>query len=284
MPVKRKSGEAIGTMRTKLALALVASATAATAAVAVTSVAAAGAGTTPHSRLHHRTIQAVKATKMTGPNDYASAATKFSNVPDSGFGSNSANSSDVNYWGIDNYTQVTTLRLIGSVPVSTSGCGSWSACYEWQASVRDSGTTTTIPNGAGKLAAGLDPGTGTAPEQVKETIKYSGGSSDIVFYASSDKAYGNLVPRSENDDYNTNPSDQTNPFPFVAPFFAPGAHVESVADITNDGYWSWTYTLPQGGDAACPHYGPVTWTDAWDVPQPVSGDIYAENSTDCPSS
>jgi hypothetical protein len=263
-------------------IGLVLTASAAGAALAMAGAATAGASTTPHGQLHAGKVPTANVTKVHGKHGYARATTKFTNVPDSGdYGG---------YWAVDNYTQVTTVRLVGKVAATTSGCGAaWSACYEWKASVADSGTTTTIPGkskGAKAIGSpGFDPRTGTVQEWVAEKIKYSGGSPSVIFYASRDKAYASLVPKSENDNYNTNPdqSGATNPFPFVNRFFAKGTGIESVADM-NDGHWSWTYTLRKGGDSSCRSYGPATWTDAWDVAAADSGDIYAYGKGGCPAS
>jgi hypothetical protein len=209
--------------------------------------------------------------------DRATATTRFINVPDSGYYGGT--------WGIDNFTQRTIVRLIGKVSTSTPGCGTtWTRCYEWTANVRDIGTTTTIPDGAGPLPPGLDPRTGTVPEMVTETLSFRGGSPNVVFFASSNMAYGYLVPRFENADYNTTPTDADNPFPYVVRFFRPGTGITPINGTGwSNGYWSWTYILAAGGDRECPSYGPATWTDAWNIAAADSGNIYAYDTSHCPA-
>jgi hypothetical protein len=209
--------------------------------------------------------------------DQATATTIFRNVPDSGYyGGN---------WAVDNFMQRTTVRLIGSVSTSTPGCGTtWTRCYAWTADVRDIGTTTTIPDGAGPLTPGFDPRTGTVPEKVTETLSFRGGSPNVVFFANTNKAYGYLVPRAENAMYNTAPTDERNPFPYVARFFPIGTGITPINGTGwSNGYWLWTYTLPAGGDSQCPSYGPVTWTDGWNIAAADSGNIYAYDASTCPA-
>jgi hypothetical protein len=207
---------------------------------------------------------------------FATATTTFTNVPDSGYYGGD--------WGVDNYKQTTTVTLVEQVADSNCPAGAVH-CYLWEASVSDTGTTTTIgPDGvdSGKLPAGFDPNTGTVENEAVFSVNFSGGSPNVEFYANKSTVRASRVPTSENDNYNANPTNKRNPFPFVNRFFKQkGLLITPVADMS-DGNWSFTYS---GTDPQCTSAGTQTWTDAYNetAEAPSNGDIIAYSASTCPT-
>ncbi len=221
-----------------------------------------------------------QAADAAGKTVTVTAVTAISDRPDSGYGTGT-------YLANDYFTRTATITLVGEV--SLSFCGgktSTGHCYHWTGQVTDTaGRFVTVPGigspGYGGLNGGKDPLIGVAATgTMSGGIKYD-------FYSSFRSVLASLVPKTENDLGNIANVTGRRPthawvlqfFGAPATFWVSGSATPTTSVDTTGG---WSYTLPFGADAQCPHLG-SQWVDAspgWGN-NAADGNILAPTSAHC---
>jgi Ricin-type beta-trefoil lectin domain len=145
------------------------------------------------------------------------ATTTFHAHPDSG---------NHGTWADDDFTRVATLTYVGIEPTLTNCGATAKSCFDWVATISDTGTFFAI-SGASSPQAG-----------VSETGSPSGpfkGGSNVTFYSSSISASATGVPTTITG---AGPVSTTD---WVEQFFPTGTTFGAGPTLTN---WSWAYSNP----------------------------------------
>jgi hypothetical protein len=175
-----------------------------------------------------------------------SASTAISARPDSG--------SQGNTWALDTFTRKATLHFVGEVPLSNCG-GSTSTghCYQFTASITDTGIAATIP---GQLAPGVGYENGGGHLTLAVAIHAAMAGTAKYNFFSSWKTADRKPPATENDN-GTVPTGRHTTGNWPELFFRAGAQFFS-AGVTSG---NWTYTTVAGADDLCPNVV-SRWVDA----------------------
>jgi hypothetical protein len=171
-----------------------------------------------------------------------------------------------NNWADDDFLAGLTERVTAQVPLSDcGGTSSTGACYHVVATLRDSGTFTTIP---GQLAPGTGGLNGGPVPQLAEAITGPmAGTVRYDFYSTWKTLNKGLAETQEADGGALPTGTQRTAmwpaqmFGKQARFYVAGAEQTRAAGSLETGFFSFTYTAAASSDSSCP-LASSAWTDS----------------------